>query len=95
MREEWRPRVFENRVLKRIFWSQRDEVTEKWIRLHNEVLNDLYCSRNFARVIKSRSMRRAVGSVCGLTDRGMDDFVGMWMIECVSEGELVTGLIVA
>jgi hypothetical protein len=36
-------RVFENRVLRRIFRFRREEVTEKWRKLHNEELNDLYC----------------------------------------------------
>ena len=53
-KEDCRLRVFENRVLRRIFWPKRDEVTGKWIKLHNEELNDLYCSTNIVRVIKSR-----------------------------------------
>jgi hypothetical protein len=40
-REERRLRGFENRVLRRIFWPKRDEVTEEWRKLHNEELNDL------------------------------------------------------
>jgi hypothetical protein len=36
--------VFESRVLRRIFGSNRDEVREEWRKLHNEELNDLYCS---------------------------------------------------
>jgi len=44
LREERRLRVFENSVLKRIFGPQRDEVTGEWRKLHNEELNDLYCS---------------------------------------------------
>jgi len=59
LREELRLRVYENGVLKRIFWPKRDEVTGKWKMLHNEELSDLYCSPNIARVIKSR-MRWAV-----------------------------------
>jgi hypothetical protein len=51
--------VFENMVLRRIFGPRRDEVTEDWRRLHNEKLNDLYCSPNIVRVIKSRRMRLA------------------------------------
>jgi len=51
--------VFENRALRRIFGPNRDEVTGKWIKLHNEELNDMYCSPNFVRVIKSRRMRWA------------------------------------
>ena len=44
LREERRLRVFENRVLRRIFEPKRDEVTEEWRKLHNEELNDMYCS---------------------------------------------------
>ena len=45
LREECRLRMFENRMLRRIFGSKRDNVTEEWRRLHNEELNDLYSSR--------------------------------------------------
>ena len=57
--EERKLRVFENMVLRRIFGPRRDEVTEEWRRLHNKELNDLYCSPNIVRVIKSRRMRWA------------------------------------
>jgi hypothetical protein len=50
-------RVFENRVLRRIFGPKGDEVTREWRKLHNEELNDLYSSRTTVRVIKSRRMR--------------------------------------
>jgi len=46
--------VFENRVLRRIFGSKRDEVTGKWRKLHNEDLKYLYLSQNIVRVSKSR-----------------------------------------
>jgi hypothetical protein len=54
--EERRLKVFENRVL-RIFGPKRDEVTGEWRKLHNAELNDLYCSPNIVRVVKSRRMR--------------------------------------
>ena len=59
LREERRLRVFENMVLRRIFGPERDEVTGECRKLHNEELNDLYCSPNIVRVIKSRRMRWA------------------------------------
>jgi hypothetical protein len=57
LREERRLRVFENRVLRRIFGHNRDEVTGEWRKLHNEKLNDLYSSPNFIRLITLRRMR--------------------------------------
>jgi hypothetical protein len=59
LREERRLRVFENRVFRRIFGPERDEVTGEWIKLHNEELNDLYSSPNIVRVVKSRRIRWA------------------------------------
>jgi len=59
LREQRKPRVFENKVLRRIFGPRRDEVTGDWSRMHNEELNDLYSSPNIVRVIKSRRMRWA------------------------------------
>ena len=57
LREEGGLRVFEKRVLRRIFEPKWDEVTGKWRKLHNEELNDLYASPNFIWVIKSRMER--------------------------------------
>jgi hypothetical protein len=68
LREECRLRVFENRVLRRIFGPKRDEVTGEWRKLHNEELNDLYSSPNIVRVIKSRRMRLA-GHVARMGER--------------------------
>jgi hypothetical protein len=56
LREERRLRVFENRVLRRVFGPKRDEVTGEWRKLHEE-LNDLYSLPNIVRVVKSRRMR--------------------------------------
>jgi hypothetical protein len=59
LREEYRLRVFENGVFRRIFVPKRDEVTGEWRKLHNGELSDLYCSFNIVRMIKSRRMRWA------------------------------------
>jgi len=52
LREKHRLRVFENRELKRILGPKRDDVTGELRKLHNEELNDLYCSPNIVWVIK-------------------------------------------
>jgi hypothetical protein len=54
LREERRLRVFENRLLRRIFGPERDEITGKWRRLHNKELYDLYSPSDIIRRIKSR-----------------------------------------
>ena len=54
MRKERRLRVIEKRILRKIFGSKKDEVKGEWRKLHNEELNDLYCSPNIVRVIKPR-----------------------------------------
>jgi hypothetical protein len=59
LREEHRLRVFENRVLRRIFGPTRDEVTGDWRKLHNRELHNLYSSPDLIRQIKSRRMRWA------------------------------------
>jgi len=59
LREERRLRVFECRVLRGIFGAKRDEVTGEWRKLHNDELNDLYCSPSIVWEIKSRRMRWA------------------------------------
>jgi hypothetical protein len=59
LREEHRLRVFENRVLRRIFGPRRDEVTGEWRKLHNEELHNLYSSADIIKQVKSRRMRWA------------------------------------
>jgi hypothetical protein len=54
LREDHRLGIFENRVLRRMFGPQRDEVRREWRKLHNEDLHDLYSSPNVVRVIKAR-----------------------------------------
>jgi hypothetical protein len=68
LREEQRLRVFEIRVLRRVFGPKRDKVTGEWRRLYNKELNDLYTSPNIIRVIKSRKMRWA-GHVARMGDK--------------------------
>ena len=68
LRDEHRLRVFENRVLRGIFWPKRDEVTGELRKLHNEELYDLYCSPNIVRVIKWRRKRWA-GYVARMGER--------------------------
>jgi hypothetical protein len=57
--EEHRLRVFENRVLSKIFGPTGDEETGGWRKLHNEELHNLYSSPSIIRVTKSRRMRWA------------------------------------
>ena len=52
LREECTQRLLDRRVLRRILGPKMDEVTVEWRKLHNEELNDLYCSLNIVRVIK-------------------------------------------
>jgi len=71
LREERRLRVFENRVLRKVFGLKRDEVTGEWRKLHNEELNDLYSLPNIVRVVKSRRMRWAGRAARMGEDRGV------------------------
>jgi hypothetical protein len=57
IKEEGRLRVFESRVLRRIFGRKRDEVTGEWRKLHNEEHHDLYSSPSIIRIMKSMTMR--------------------------------------
>jgi hypothetical protein len=75
LREERRLKVFENRVFGKIFGPKRGEATGECSKLHNQELNDLYCSPNIVRVIKSRRMRWVgMWRVCG---RG-ETYTGFW-----------------
>jgi hypothetical protein len=69
LKEGHRVRVFENRVLRRIFGPRRDEVTGEWRKLHNADLHILYYSPNIIRQIKSRRMRWA-GHVARMREEG-------------------------
>jgi hypothetical protein len=64
LREEHRLRVFENRVLRRIFGPQRDEVTGECRKLHKGELHNLYSSPNIIRQMKSRRMTWARHVAC-------------------------------
>jgi hypothetical protein len=66
VREEHRLRVFENRVLRRIFGPRRDKVTGEWRKLHSEVLHNLYSSPDIIRQVKANE----VGGACGTYGRG-------------------------
>ena len=60
--------MFQNRLLRSIFGPKRDDVKREWRKLHNEELNDVYCSASIVGEIKSRRMRR-VGHVAHMVDR--------------------------
>jgi hypothetical protein len=72
-----RLRVFENRVLEKIFGPKRDEVAGEWRKLHNEELHILYSSPNIIRQIKSRRMRWA-GHVFRMGEERRGKCTGFW-----------------
>jgi len=72
---EHKLRVFETRVLRRIFGPKRDEVTKEWRKLHNEELNDLYSPPNIVQVIKS--IMRWVQHFSMYGGRG-EPYTGFW-----------------
>jgi hypothetical protein len=75
MRVERRQRVLEYRALRRLFGPKSDEVKEKWRKLNDEELNDVYSSPNIIRVIKSRRIRW-VGDVARMGERR--GYTGFW-----------------
>ena len=86
LREERRLRVFENRVLRKVFGPKRDEVTGEWRKLRNEELNDLYSLPNIVWVVKLRRMRWA-GHVARMgEDRGVQ-----WVLVGKPEGKRPLG----
>jgi hypothetical protein len=66
LREEHRLRVFENRVLRRIFGPKRDDVMGEWRKMHNEELHNVYSSPDIIRQVKANE----VGGACGTHGRG-------------------------
>jgi hypothetical protein len=68
-------KVFENRVLRRIFGPKRDEVTGEWRKLHNKELHNLYSSPDIIRQVKSRRMRWA-GHVARMGEESVQSFGG-------------------
>jgi hypothetical protein len=72
LREEHRLRVFENRVLRRIFGPKRDDNTGEWRKLHNEELHNLYSSPDIIRQVKVNE----VGGTCGTHGRGAKSVEG-------------------
>jgi hypothetical protein len=68
LREEHRLRVFENRVLRKIFGQKTDEMTGEWRKMHNEELRDMHSSQIIIRIIKSRRMR-CVGHVARMGEK--------------------------
>ena len=71
LREKRGLRVCENKVMKRIFGPKRDEVTREWRKLHNEELNDLYCSPNTVRV------KNEMGTARSAMGKG-EAYAGFW-----------------
>jgi hypothetical protein len=70
IRDEHRLRVFESRVLRSIFGPKRDKIIGDWGTLHNEVLHNMFFSRNVIRMLKSRRISWA-GFVARMGRRGM------------------------
>jgi hypothetical protein len=83
LREEHRLRVFENRVLRRIFGPKRDEVTGEWRKLHNEELHILYFFPNIIIQIKSGRIRW-VEHVAYVGEERRGKCTGFWW-ECLKE----------
>jgi len=75
LKKEHRLRVFENRVLRRIFGPKRGKITREWRKVHNEEINDLYSSPNIVWVIKWRRIRW-VGHVARMGRR--EAYTGFW-----------------
>jgi hypothetical protein len=73
LREKHRLRVFENRVLRRIFGPKRDEVTGEWRKLHNKEHQNLYSSPEIIRQVKANE----VGRACGTHGRGEKSVQGL------------------
>jgi hypothetical protein len=76
LKEEHRLRVFENRILRRIFGPKRDEMIGEWRKLHNKELHNLYSSPDIIRKVKSRRMRWAGHMACMGGEKSVQGFGG-------------------
>jgi hypothetical protein len=82
LREEHKLRVFENRVLRRIFGPKRDRVMGGWRKLHNEELHNLYSLPSIIRIIKSMRMRW-VGRVARMGEKR-----NIYRLDCLEDQDI-------
>jgi hypothetical protein len=85
LREGHKLKVYENRVLRRIFGPKREEVVGGWRRLHNEELHNLYTSQNIIRLFKCRRMSCAthakrIGGTDLSEDLGLNGRITEWKL---------------
>jgi hypothetical protein len=80
LREECRLRVFENRVLRRIFGTRTDDLTGEWRKLHNEELNDLYGCETWSLTLREETRLRVFENrvLRGIFEPKRDEVRGEW-----------------